>query len=178
MENIRDFNNLLSMVAKYKKYNGKEDLETLTDLQFMALIYSLDRGAYGINKVGVEPFVQQLMIDSTYENRGIGWALDIERNLWYTKQAFIDCLPYPKVRKKFKYDNIELKIVVRMESYMNARLPMAMTRVIAPNGGSIPIQLRHKQTLKSIVSETIDLLDSFKERGSNVIEELTKEIVL
>lgn len=81
-----------------------------------------------------------------------------------------------KVKKKFTYEGIELRIVERDEPYMNAKEPLTMTRVLAPNGGVVPVQVRRRQALKSIVEETIQLLDSFKKRGVDVIEELTKKI--
>ena len=83
-----------------------------------------------------------------------------------------------KIKKRFYYDGIELKIVDREESYMNSGCTVTMTRVIAPNGGSIPVHINHKQTLKSITSETIKLLDSFKKRGADVKKELTQKIEL
>jgi hypothetical protein len=81
-----------------------------------------------------------------------------------------------KVKKKFDYNGIELQIVEREEPYMNGKEPLKMTRVIAPNGGSIPININHRQTLKSIMEDTIRTLDGFKERGAYVINELTKKI--
>ena len=81
-----------------------------------------------------------------------------------------------RVKKKFNYNGIELRIVEREEPYMNAKEPVTMTRVLAPNGGSIPININHKQTLKSIMEETIRTLDGFKERGAYVINELTKKL--
>lgn len=81
-----------------------------------------------------------------------------------------------KVKKRFLYDGIELRIVERDESYMNAKEPMMMTRVIAPNGGSIPININHRETLKSIAERTIALLDGFKQCGADVKTELTKKI--
>lgn len=81
-----------------------------------------------------------------------------------------------KVKKVFHYDGVELKIVDREESYMNATEPIIMTRVMAPNGGTIPVQIKHKQTLKSIVLETVTILDVFKARGANVKQILTEKI--
>ena len=80
------------------------------------------------------------------------------------------------IKKKFLYNGIELRIVERDEPYMNAKEPLKMTRVIAPNGGTIPIIIKHKQTLKSIMEETIKTLDEFKNRGADVVTELTKKI--
>jgi len=81
-----------------------------------------------------------------------------------------------KVRKKFNYEGFELRIVERKETYMHSGDTVTVTRVLAPNGGIIPIGLKHKQTLKGIVSETIALLDGFKKRGADIEKELTKEI--
>jgi len=81
-----------------------------------------------------------------------------------------------RVKKKFLYNGITLQIVEREEPYMNAKEPLLMTRVIAPNGGSIPIQIQHRQTLKSITEETIRTLDGFKSRGADIIKGLTESI--
>ena len=81
-----------------------------------------------------------------------------------------------KVKKKFKYDDIELRIVEREELYMNSGSTVRMTRVMAPNGGTVPIQIQRKQTLKSIAEETIRILNGFKERGADIKKELTKKL--
>lgn len=81
-----------------------------------------------------------------------------------------------KVKKKFDYKGLELKIVEREEPYMNGKEPLKMTRVIAPNGGMIPVKISRRQTLKSIIEDTKILLDDFEKRGANVKEELTKVI--
>ena len=80
-----------------------------------------------------------------------------------------------KIRKTFYYEEIELRIVEREEPYMNGG-SVTMTRVLAPNGEQIPVQLQRKQTLKSIVEQTLILLDGFKSRGADVKTELTKEL--
>lgn len=80
-----------------------------------------------------------------------------------------------RIRKTFQYNGLKLRIVEREEPYMNAIEPVTMTRVIAPNGGMIPIGPTPK-TLKAIQQATIEALNSFKQRGANVIEELTKPI--
>lgn len=81
-----------------------------------------------------------------------------------------------KVKKKFIYNGITLQIIERDEPYMNAKEPLRMTRVMAPNGGTIPITINHKQTLKSIMEETIRIIDGFKARGSDVVKELTQPL--
>lgn len=81
-----------------------------------------------------------------------------------------------KIKKRFLYDGIELRIVEREEPYMNGREPIMMTRVIAPNGGTIPISINHRETLKSIAERTIAILDGFKQCGADVKTELTKKI--
>lgn len=83
-----------------------------------------------------------------------------------------------KVKKKFLYDGIELRIIEREEPYMNAREPITMMRVMAPNGGIIPISINHRETLKSIAERTTLLLDGFKQRGADIKTELTKKIEL
>ena len=77
------------------------------------------------------------------------------------------------IKKKFLYNGIELRIIERDEPYMNAKEPLKMIRVIAPNGGTIPMIINHKQTLKSIIELTIRTLDGFKERGADITKELT-----
>lgn len=76
-----------------------------------------------------------------------------------------------KVKKKFKYDDIELQIVERNEPYLNSKEGVNMTRVIAPNGGSIPVNLQRGDTFKKIIERTTTLLDSFKRRGADVKKE-------
>ncbi len=80
-----------------------------------------------------------------------------------------------KIKKKFYYDEILLQIVEREEPYMNSIHTIKMTRVLAPNDGVVPVKISHKQSLKSIISDTIALLDGFKERGANVKKELTEQ---
>lgn len=79
-----------------------------------------------------------------------------------------------KIKKKFYYGEILLQIVEREEPYLNSGATISMTRVLAPNGHSIPVKLSRKQTLKSIISDTTALLDGFKERGADVEKELIK----
>lgn len=81
-----------------------------------------------------------------------------------------------KVIKRFQYEGVELQIVERDEPYMSNGLTVRMTRVIAPNGGIVPVQLKRKQTQKSIVEDTINLLDGLRERGADVKGILTKEL--
>ena len=81
-----------------------------------------------------------------------------------------------KIKKKFEYEGIELRIVEREEAYMNGDQPVTITRVLAPNGGVIPVKIRHRQTLKSIAEETIQALDNFKRMGADVKAELLNPI--
>ena len=81
-----------------------------------------------------------------------------------------------KVKKKFDYNGIILQIIERDEPYMNAKEPLKMTRVMAPNGGIIRLNINHRQTLKSIVEETIKTLDGFAQRGADVKNKLTKKL--
>jgi len=82
-----------------------------------------------------------------------------------------------KVKKKFDYKGIELQIVDREEPYLNSGETITMTRVIAPNGGIIPVKITTRQTLASIALDTIKLLDTIAESGVNVEEELTKRLL-
>ena len=81
-----------------------------------------------------------------------------------------------KVKRKFQYEDITLQIVEREEPYMNAKEPLLMTRVIAPNGGVIPVSINHRETLKSITEKTIDFIDGMKARGADVIDIMTKPL--
>ena len=81
-----------------------------------------------------------------------------------------------KVKKKFEYEGIELRIVERDEPYMNGKNSMTITRVLAPNGGMIPISLQCRQTSKSLIEATIKTLDNFKSLGCDVKAELEKEL--
>lgn len=78
-----------------------------------------------------------------------------------------------KVKKKFIYEGTELQIVERNEPLDNTRDYVAI-RVIAPNGGIVPVQIQAKDTFKKIIERTTILLDSFKRRGADVKAELTK----
>lgn len=78
-----------------------------------------------------------------------------------------------KIKKKFMYNDIEIQIIERDEPYMNSEKPLRMTRVIAPNGKILPIQIQRGWTLKKIVSESVAMIDGFIKRGAD-IKELTK----
>lgn len=80
-----------------------------------------------------------------------------------------------KVKKNFNYEGVNLRIVEREEPYMNGG-NINCTRVIAPNGGIIPLSINKGDTLKKIVQRTTELLDGFKRRGADVINELTQAI--
>ena len=83
-----------------------------------------------------------------------------------------------KVLRKFDYKGIELKIVKKLESYMNSKDKIEVTRIIAPNGGSLPYNLRRKETQKSIIQGVKNMLDDFCNLKSEleVKNELTKKI--
>ncbi len=83
-----------------------------------------------------------------------------------------------KVKKKFKYRGHTLRIVERDEPFMNAPEPVRITKVLAPNGGIIPVQIHRGQSLKSIQAAAAILLDSFEKRGADIDKELTKNIEL
>lgn len=80
-----------------------------------------------------------------------------------------------KIKKKFQYMGIELRIVEREEenmSYTGILTKRKATRVLAPNDGIIPIHIQYKQTLKSIAEETCKILDNFKKTGADIESEL------
>ena len=77
------------------------------------------------------------------------------------------------VKKKFDYSGIELRIVDRQEKFMNSKDLVTVRRVLAPNNKNVPIIIQNKETFKSIMERTINIIEGFKVRGANVIEELT-----
>ena len=77
-----------------------------------------------------------------------------------------------KIKKVFYYNNIELKIVDRLEQYMNSKEQVEVIRVIAPNGKIFPISILNKESLKSIQERVIILIDQFCTRGANIEKEL------
>lgn len=81
-----------------------------------------------------------------------------------------------RVRRKFYYKGIELRIVYREEPYMNATSPTIATRVLSVNGGTIPISINHKETLRSITAKTVEFLDNMEVLGYDIKQELTKEL--
>jgi hypothetical protein len=81
--------------------------------------------------------------------------------------------------KKFTWQGIELQIVLRDEPYMNAREPLEMKRVIAPNGGVVPDNCwQSGDSLKVIAQKTCWMLDGMAERGdlAAIKHELTREL--
>lgn len=81
-----------------------------------------------------------------------------------------------KVLKKFTYDGIEMQVVLREEIYMNAKEPVMIRRVIAPNGGVLPMREWRNQTIKSMVEEAIKALDNFKSMGADIKHECTRPL--
>ena len=79
-----------------------------------------------------------------------------------------------KIKKVFYYNNIELKIVDRLEDYMNSKNQVVARRVIAPNGKTFPISINNKESLKSIQERVMLLIDQFHTRGANIEKELTE----
>ncbi len=79
-----------------------------------------------------------------------------------------------KVKKVFYYNNIELKIVDRLEDYINSKNQVVVRRVIAPNGKTFPISINNKESLKSIQERVMLLIDQFHTRGANIEKELTE----
>lgn len=73
-----------------------------------------------------------------------------------------------KVKKKFTFEGLNFQIVEREETYLNSEDTMKMLRVIAPNGGIIPIQIMHRETLKSIAAKAINFLTDCMKRGADI----------
>jgi hypothetical protein len=74
-----------------------------------------------------------------------------------------------KTIKKFKYDNVTLRIVTDDDG---------TRKVLAPNDGSLPLRLEYKETIKNIVKKAVIALDNFKSMGADVKKELTKNLYL
>ena len=83
-----------------------------------------------------------------------------------------------KVLKTFTYEGIEMRIVKRSEPYMNSGETVEVRRVMGPNGGVIPLQIGHRETLKSIQQRAIEMLEGFRaNKGLEAVkEELTKDL--
>ena len=80
-----------------------------------------------------------------------------------------------KIKKKFDFKGLDIRIVEVDVEYPNSSKIVTVKRVIAPNGGIIPVKIQHKQTLKSIALDTIETLNCFANLGADVVHELTKE---
>lgn len=139
-------------------------------------------GAWIINGKGDNHGIgyKKVNIDE-YKKATLNYAKEInhEEELFknYTFSTLNETKSNDKVRKKFFYDDIELKIVSREEPiYKGSDRMLTTTKIIAPNGGVIPYKVNHKETLKSIVKGVTDALDGFKKRGADIKKELTSEI--
>lgn len=80
-----------------------------------------------------------------------------------------------KIRKKFSFQGITLKICLVEEQYLNAEQPVQVTRVVAPNGGIVPITVQYRESLKRIQERSIEILETLQQRGNDVLLELTQE---
>lgn len=76
-----------------------------------------------------------------------------------------------KIIKTFDYKGIELKIVSRKIPYLNSYI--TAREVIAPNEGVVPYTIGHRETLKNIIKNVINVLNDYDRHGYNVIDELT-----
>ncbi len=79
-----------------------------------------------------------------------------------------------RVIKKFEFENIELRIVKRKEEYMSSGEAVEVTVVLAPNAGELPLSLTHKQSLKSIMSQTRIFLLNMRKEGHDFTKALTE----
>ena len=79
-------------------------------------------------------------------------------------------------KKRFSHLGFDFAIVEKPEWYLNSTEPMYLKRVIeVKTGMEIPVyNLQRKDTLKSIMDKTIDLLDSFVDRGANLMHEISQ----
>lgn len=75
------------------------------------------------------------------------------------------------IKKRFNYLGIELQIVERRVPYLNSTI--TAREVIAPNGGTLPYTVGHRETLKNIVKQVTKLLDDYAADGEDVVRELT-----
>lgn len=89
---VKSFNDINKMVVAYKNSPSKDDakLKSLTYIGFMALIYNLDTGRFGIEGFGESSFLRYFVTSGGTNEEN--WAMDIINNLQYGKGAFINLL--------------------------------------------------------------------------------------
>lgn len=78
-----------------------------------------------------------------------------------------------KIIKKFYYRSVELKIVSRRVPYLNSYI--TAREVIAPNEGTVPYTIGHRETLKNVIKNVVKMLDDYDKYGIDVIKELTSD---
>lgn len=71
-----------------------------------------------------------------------------------------------RVIKKFQFDGHELRIVEMKERYMSAHI--VMQRAVNAYGFKMPISFNHRQTVKSMIQQTLETLESFKSGGADM----------
>lgn len=76
-----------------------------------------------------------------------------------------------KIVKTFDYKGVELKIVSRRVPYLNSYI--TAREVIAPNYGTVPYTIGHRETLKNIIKNVTKVLDDYDKYGYDVVKELT-----
>ena len=80
---------------------------------------------------------------------------------------------------KFMYEGVEIKVVEVEKPLIDGTDRTYNTAsVISQNGGIIPVKINSNESFKIIAEKTIVLLNDFKKRGCDVINELTKPIRL
>lgn len=83
-----------------------------------------------------------------------------------------------KVRKRFKWEGVELRLVDKEVPYMND-IPLVMIRAVAPNDGVIPVQFSGGDTQKVMAAKTIAFIEQLYTLGKTkeeIIAELTKTL--
>jgi len=79
------------------------------------------------------------------------------------------------IKKKFQYNGFNLFVVDREEPYMNNGLTVCVRRVLNEGGLSLPVNIQNRQTLKSIVEDSIRFLDDMVQKGFDVAGELARK---
>lgn len=160
---------------------------TLFDYESKKTTHKYDLGTIVFKKSELEEESQtpigviiQLHSDGDYRTEMYGNVSESEirpatwEEIYQYAPKLMNYIHLPK--KRIKYEGQELIIGECMESYMNSDRPVFINRVIAPNGGHIPVKVQYKETLKSIGYKAIETLDMFKKRGADVHEVITKPL--
>lgn len=89
---MKDFKDINLMIKRYKDSSNTNNnaLAMLTEVEFMAFIYSLATGQFDITGFTTKSFIRYFLVMG--DNTDANLALDIINNLPYTKDDFIKLL--------------------------------------------------------------------------------------